>query len=558
MPNNNNYKGNKPKRNYNRNYNKNNYKKNVSEINSDNQNNIVETNGYTMLTAKSISESCFGFNIFNYYSSDEITNMVQDPITYNKQLRELSWKIYSSNGMFTQVVDYSTALPTLSYIPIPRGKGKKSRDNTTLFCTTLRHLKHKEIIRDSLLKCMIDGCAFYYAVTKESQSNVKTMSDYDVANIVEINELGVNLTLLPLPTDFTRIVGRRNNVYQLAFDLKYFELCTDEKDRLRRLKIYPDEISIAWNNYFEKGGNNWVLLDINKTFAVKIRSKIEEIWGRPIVLSALKDIMYTDYYIDTKRGVLDEINNRVIYQTLPEGKEKGTCALTVNQQEAQHNAVKEAILTKNKRNSTSFFTVASGTKLDKIDINTDILKNTNEQSSLNEQIGLDLGFMSNLLTGSGSGNFASQQNNLELLLSEILMWVEPMAEELSKIINKNIIKDPKNKVDVYYLPCSIITRDSFVSNMKDLYTLGGGSLRAWIASTGIDSDAYLALMENELEEGIFDKFKPHQTSYTLSNKDSKDNDNEVSKDKGRPSDETSTNYSTLQAKNNGGNLAPRV
>ena len=38
--------------------------------------------------------------------------------------------------------------------------------------------------------------------------------------------------------------------------------------------------------------------------------------------------------------------------------------------------------------------------------------------------------------------------------------------------------------------------------MKDLYAMGKGSLQAWIASTGFNPQAYLALMDEELEEDL--------------------------------------------------------
>ena len=111
-----------------------------------------------------------------------------------------------------------------------------------------------------------------------------------------------------------------------------------------------------------------------------------------------------------------------------------------------------------------------------------------------------MGFMANLLSGTGSGSYAAQKNNLELLLSEIMMWIEPITAELVKVINNLVIKDKNNTVDLRYLPNSILTRDKFTENMKQLYLQGKGSLSAWIASTGIDLEAYRALMDYELEE----------------------------------------------------------
>ena len=58
--------------------------------------------------------------------------------------------------------------------------------------------------------------------------------------------------------------------------------------------------------------------------------------------------------------------------------------------------------------------------------------------------------------------------------------------------------------------------------MKDLYSSGKGSLLAWISAAGFDSDAYVSLMDYELECDFENKYPVHATSYTMSNKDKDD------------------------------------
>ena len=525
--------------------------------------NVVETNStvetsttdstyeFSTYSARGISEYYFGLDIFNIYSPKEISDMVESPMVHNHALRKLSNKLYSSNGLLTQCIDYCTSLPTLDYCVIPRGKNKSKREkNKNLMDSSLRSIHHKEVVRDALFKSMIDGVAFYYCVFASSKADTKkTMSDYDVEEILEINDVGVNMSVVPLPTDYTKIVGRKNSSYVLAFNLRYFEGLS-QNELNRKLRLYPEEIRKGWAEYSKgKGSNNWLVLDNTKTIVSKVRSRMEEAWGRPLCLAAIKNILYSAYFQDTCRGTLDDINNRIIYETFPEGKDKGSCALTGKQQTEQHNTVKSAILTKNQRNSTSFFSVAAGTKIDQIKADTSLLDEKNS-SYIQDQIGIDLGFMANLLSGSGSGNYAAQQNNLQLLLSEILMWIEPITEELVKVINENVIKDKSNAVGLYYLPCSYITRCDFTTQMKELYLQGKGSLRAWIASTGFNADAYIQLMDMELEEGFDDKYKPHPTSFTISGDGTQDNKG------GRPENENPTSSSTITSKQNNGNDMP--
>ena len=507
---------------------------------------------YNSFHAIDVSTRCFGLDIFGLYTPESISAMIKSPMIYNQQLRKLSNRLYSSNGLYTQCVDYCTSMPTLDYVVIPKGKSKtKRKKNKALMESALNSMHHKEVVRDALFKSMIEGIAFYYCeFTNALPDMKKTMTDFEVDGILEINELGINMSVIPLPTDYTKIVGRKNSSYVLAFDLRYFDGLSEEEQK-RKLRLYPQEIREGWSKLQSSKTDmgNWLILDNSKTIVSKVRSKMEEAWGRPLCLAAIKNILYSSYFQDTCRGALDEVNNRIIYQTFPPGKDASVSALTKAQQEAQHNAVKHAVMTKNERNSTSFFSVAANTKIDQIKADTSLLDEKNS-SYIQDQIGIDLGFMANLLSGSGSGSYAAQQNNLQLLLSEILMWLEPITEEFIKVINKNVIKDANNQVRLYYLPSSVITRNDFTTHMKELYLQGKGSLMAWIASTGMNVEAYLELMNAELEDDFEHKYPVHQTSYTASGK-------ETGNEGGRPTVENPTNESTISSKAIDGNNTPK-
>lgn len=201
--------------------------------------------------------------------------------------------------------------------------------------------------------------------------------------------------------------------------------------------------------------------------------------------------MYRDYFTNTKRNILDELNNKIIYQTFPEGKDKGTSALTKQQQQAQHDSVKGAVMNKNNRGGISFFSVASGTKISCIDTaNTDIFDEKNE-ANIDNKIALALGFAGNALSGSGSGSYSAQESNLELVTSQIFQWVEQIENELNKCINANIIQDNRNWCEVHYLPITHLNKKSMVGYAKDLYLQGCGSISLWAASCGISPDAFL-------------------------------------------------------------------
>lgn len=514
-----------------------------------------ENNSYINYQAsyQDVTTNLFGSNFCSAYSNKTIESIVANPMNDNEQVRHMAKLIYNSNGIVTNVIDYMVAMPTLDKIIIPHGTSKtKIKKNKKKMLWTLQTIKDKEFIRDCIFRDANEGICFYYCeVAKSINDKSKTLSDYDIQKITEINninDMGINISMISLPSDYCKIVGIKNSSYVIAFNLDYFSDCVGDSIE-RKLKKYPKEIRdgyIARN--VKSDNNNWLILDNKKTIVHKIRSSKDEPWGRPLVLAALKNILYSDYFTETKRNVLDEVNNKIVYETFPEGKEKGLCALSDTQQKNQHNTVKTAVMQKNSRGGTSFFSVAAGTKLDSLDVQTNIFDEKNEKD-LTDKIATDLGFAASLLNGSSSGNYSTQQNNLQLIMSEVFSWIEGISSELNKVINENIIKDKVNYMEVYYLPCSLVNRKEFINQMKDLYTLGHGSLQAWIASTGFSVDAYVALMNQETDEQWDLKYKPHPTSFTIS--DSADKSNPNNNIGGRPEEDNPTNQQTIQSKTNG-------
>lgn len=522
---------------------------NSSEANtsttSSTYNSNFEFNSYS--TFGSIFDPLFMCGIYDYFNKNEIHSVLINPILNHEIAIRLSEFVYTKNGIVSNSIDYMTSLPYLDRIVISKNKktSKTIQASKDLMKSTLDTIDDKKFIRDALFTEMLDGIAFYYFdIRQKTFDRNKFMTDYDVENIVEINEAGINASIITLPWRYTKIVGKKNNRYVLAFNLRYFDDFTGDTLE-RKLRKYPKEIVDAYHKRKTTVTNgDWVVLDNDKTMCRKIKCKDTEPWGRSLVIAALEDVLYKDYFTDTKRNVLDEINNKVIYQTFPEGKDKGSCALTKKQQEDQHAAVKQAVMNKNSRGGISFFSVAAGTKIDDVDVSTDIFDNNNE-SDLNSQISVDLGICASLIGAMETGSFAAGTNNLEMINAQLYSWVYEWQKELNHVINKNIIQNDRAKVEVYYFPTSFVNRKSFFDMMRSLYTECGGSISFLIASTGVDVDAYFAVLDDEIANGIYDKYKPHETSYTLSK----------SEETGRPTTDNPTD-NTIKSQNNNGNLLP--
>ena len=245
------------------------------------------------------------------------------------------------------------------------------------------------------------------------------------------------------------------------------------------------------------------------------------------------------------------MNNQIYYETFPEGKEKGTSALSRDQQERQHNTVKQALTQRTNSNGVSFFSLASGTKMDRLPVDLSLLDEENE-NAIKEDVNEDIGMGAAALSGSSSGNYATATLNLEIVANNVFTWIEALVEELNKCLNYNVIRDASYRVEFRILPITFVNREKQVKFFSDLYARGKGSLMAWIASTGINTDDYLSLMDFELDEDFENRYPVHKTSFTVTGKDAPDGDVDKSTGTGDPP----LNASTESTKANNANASP--
>lgn len=514
-----------------------------------------ETNSYWFQSDVTTKKTWF--HILEEYDIRTLDDMIQNPMfdENNRQLRDISRRLYSCDGILRNTIDYMKALPTLDYVVTNYVSDKTSNTHKEIMRYVMRKIKHKQLVRDIILKGCIDGVAFYYLDTGVlKKDNRKYLSKTQATSISEVNALKpklakLNVAIKSLPTNYCRILGTRNNYYVVGFDLKYFDNGTESAQD--KLKKYPKEIVDAYNKWVngERKTNSVFVLDNTKTIVHKISSNLDEPWGRPLVLGAIEDIVYSDEFRKTKRNLLDNVNNNIIYETFPEGKTAGTSALTKKQQEEQHNAVKNAVQRRVNSNGTTFFSVAAGTKIGSIETKTDLFDNDYE-SNLDTKVGTDLGFAASLLNASGTTSFSSQQTNLSLVTSQLFEWIDDIVSEINKVINYNILGLNYINAEINYLPITHLNRGEYFKTAKELFTIGRGSLAYLANCAGLSKEVYFAMLDEQLEEGVMDKYPVNATSYNTSG-------NQDDNKGGRPTNDNPTNDNTIKSKTNNSNEQPK-
>lgn len=465
------------------------------------------------------------------YTIKEISAMAKDPTKHIKILRQWARWAYYSNGTVSAAIDSLKSIYPLDYIVVAEPKDGEASGRRAEYRhrmdNLLRSVRYKEVIRDAIAGAANEGTYFGYFEAARGSGN--------------------SPSFYPLPAEYCRIIGRGGDggCYEIAFDLRYFVDMTPG-ERKRTLAAMPRVIRTAWTRYGDtvsSEGKHWIKLDWRKTVVAKIKSRRGDPCGVPFAVAALDDIEYAKYFTNTKRNVLGQVNNQIYYETFPEGRDKGTSALSEAQQKQQHDTVKQALTEKGGQNGVSFFSLAAGTHMDSLPVDISLLDEENE-NAISDDVNEDLGFSAAALSGKSSGNYATATLNMEIIAGNVFTWIEDIATEMNKCFRYGIFADEPYEVEFRILPVNFLNRDKQVKYMGDLYARGKGSLLAWIATAGMKSADYLSLMEAELEEDYENRFPVHKTSFTVTGKDAPEY---------QDVDGSGSNEST---RNNNGNASP--
>lgn len=487
------------------------------------------------------------------YSLTDIETIIGHPQYYPRKIRNLGKWAYNTNGAVRSGINKMSTMHYLTsflYTQDTQCGSKRIEAGKKSYQKALDDIQYKQFIRDCVRQLAIEGTICYYFETGNASKFYNNyMSELETTQVDEINSTQEFSRTIALPIDYCMRIGRYNNYDVVAFDLKYFDQFNDSEKK-RQLLTMPKEIRDAYG-YYKKHptSKSWKVLNYKNTIFQKIGSSVKDKWGVPLAITALDEIMYAKYFIDTKRGMLSNINNNILYEVFPmRGDGSGKSTLTEKQQQMQHEAIKTSVSQSSNKARTSVLSLAAGTQLNNIKIDTSLFDDKNEKS-IKDNIAESIGFSPSALYGgskSSGSNYATALLNLELVANDVYAMIENICIDLDKCINSNIIKDDKMTIKIYISPTTVFNKDKMFDKLKTIYADCGGAVTPLVAATGVDPTVYFYISDYERANKFDEKYSPHQSMYTQSSK----------QNAGRPSDDTSINDNTIVSKNNNANDSP--
>ena len=459
-------------------------------------------------------------------SMSDLKQYVKYPMIYNEILRTISEQAYDSCGLYSNIIDYMIAIPTLSYITTMRNSDPEFKDKKKKFNLLLKLLNHDRSTRDILRNLFIDGT--YIGILRNSTANNKKLDTgamtIELIDRIEGLSLDDNFMIQPLDLDYCKIIGFQNNVSIAAFDMMYFDQFK-YGGLINEIKNYPQEFVKSYIDYKKDASKRWFILDYRKTIALKSKAKETEPYGRPLGLSAFTEMKMSGDYDDSQYQLISELASSIYFLILPEGEKKGSCSLNKTQQDNVIDAFKNAVKVNTSSNTTkvSTLSLAPGTTIDRLSKDSSLIKDTLSSENI-KKISTSLGFASSALNAESSGgsSYANLAVNLDLVSSQIFQLVNEIAREYTRVLNELLNIKIKDYIDIKYLPISWLNKDDMFEKVEKLYTLIGGSRRYLVACAGLNVEDYFSCLDEEIELGYEDKYPVHLSAFNSNSGDIND------------------------------------
>jgi hypothetical protein len=253
---------------------------------------------------KEINKYSSSSSFLSKFSAEQVSRFLENPVQYEKQLRQLSNYLYNISGNYKNIIQYFALLPKYAYtvepyvIPdkIDKEKYKKA------YFKNLKEIE-KMNLRHELIKAM--KIAFkedvFYGYTIESKDSFFIMN---------------------LNADDCVISSIEEGVYNFAFDFSYFDRNKDA------LESFPEEFRQKHLIYQANRANKFIELDSTRTICLKVN---EELTYPLIPFSSIFESVFDhDDYKKIKKQKTKMDNFLLLTQKIPQGDKNEIDQFTIN------------------------------------------------------------------------------------------------------------------------------------------------------------------------------------------------------------------------------------
>ena len=442
---------------------------------------ISKKQKYTEMFALSNTINSWGTSTsLNDVSIRDLHKWQKNPVAHNKQLRNLALYYYGQKGIITEVYEMYKTLPNLnSSIFCDNPIGEKYDENLLKIKQYDLNINKPTIIRGIIFEALFGTVVGYIRNKKQVQI---------------------------LDLDIYKPARKINNRWQVDCDLSCFD---KDKDLINSQPLEVQSAYVKYKNS-KDGKDKFYSLNIKNTFVIKVRSKDNEVLGRPVAMSSFDDLLHKELLKEAEKAIIDRIVKELIYIKLGE---KGKDGYHPNSKQAKkvYDSVK-SVLDDTDKGKLKFAGLPFWAEIDKLDVDLGIFDDK-KYTQIDKDIMIDLGVSAILSSGEG-GSYASGNMNVEIFFQKIFEIIEQIEEEVFNVQYAQIIKDSDYIFTKKFSRAITLGNEKRIENLMKLVDMGG-SVKFVCDELGIDFDQYIKQVGYEDGIGIHDIFRPFLKSYTM-------------------------------------------
>ena len=511
-------------------------KKDMNTVANYKDDNSAVTYSEYSLTAASFSNLWNGMSeqLYNIVSKTDLDKWLQEPIRYNKQLRNLSMYWYGLKGMIARTYELYKNIHSLdSSLKISNPLKENKAESLAKIAKFDKGINRKSLIRDIIFQTVAEGTCIGYIHGMASNRYVQLLNlNYYIPKKIVNGFWQVEVDLLKFTTGYSESLKEYPIDY--VFNAKDLSPKSELLDQ-------PDEVQRAYNRLETTGSitERHYLLNIDKTFVIKIMSKQGERLGRPAGTPAFADIIHKELIRDAEIALIDRVINMMLIVKMGEqGKEgfKPNKELRRELATEVRKALQNQTLKGLKTIGIPYWAEVEALKTDLS------LFDKEKYENVDNDISVALG-ISGLFGGSRDSSYSGGQLMVNLFVTNVYSILEQIEENvfnyqynllapeatitIKREFNRNLVLDEKTKIEI-------------IKGLVDK----GGAIKPLLDAIGVDFETYIDQVKYEKEEvEINEVFEPFQTSFTMSNEDGgrpptdDSGDNDESNNTPRPSTE---------------------
>lgn len=451
--------------------------------------------------------------LYSTVTKSSLQQWLQQPVRYNKQLRDVSMYWYGLKGEINRTYELYKNIHSLdSNLKIDNPLKEDLKELMLKISKFDKGVNKKPLIRDIIFQTVAEGTTIGYLHGNASNRYTQLLDlTYYLPKDLVNGVWQVEVDLLKFTTFNT----------DLSKDYPMDYMFTDsELNPKSELLSQPMEVQNAFRAFqsTKKQQDRHYRLSQSKTFVIKIMSKQGERLGRPAGVQAFSDLLHKELIRDAEVALIDRVINMILVMKL--GIAGDVSKEGYRPKKEEHKTMAQEVrkaLTNNSLKGLKFVGIPFWADIEAL--KTDLsLFDKQKYESIDNDIATALG-INGLLANLDNSSFASGQLSVNLFMTNVYSILEQIEENLFNYQYNLLVPETTVTFKREFNRTMVLDNKSKIEILKDLLNKGG-AIKPILDSIGVNFEEYMAQVSYEKDSvKVNDMFIPFITSYTQSGKD---------------------------------------